>query len=469
MIFTGPMKDQVIFDTELIKRYDKPGPSYTSYPSATQFSDDVSAIDYIHWSNDSNEEPIPRPLSIYVHIPFCNTICYYCACNKIIAKNKQHAVDYLEDLYLEIALQSKLFDRDRKVQQLHWGGGTPTFLEHGQIRGLMQQIDRNFQLNKDDSGEYSIEIDPRTTSTDTIGVLRDTGFNRLSLGVQDFDPKVQEAVNRIQSVEMTASIVQAARQFGYKSINIDLIYGLPLQTVDSFSKTLKTLVELNPNRIALYHYAHLPERFPTQRCINTDELPSAEEKINILQYSIDFLTKAGYVYIGMDHFTRPLDELAVAQRRGNLHRNFQGYSAYPECDSVAMGVSAISNIGNHYCQNTTDTERYHEILSHGQLPIYRGYLTDQEDVIRREIIEQLICHFHLDIPSIENRWSIDFKTFFARELETLQTMQLDNLIELSASSIAVGNAGRLLVRNICMVFDRYLDSPDRKGQHSSSV
>jgi len=463
------MSNQVIFNPELIKRYDRPGPRYTSYPPATQFSDEVGAIDYIHWSNDSNEEPIPRPLSLYVHIPFCNTICYYCACNKIITKNKQRAVDYLEDLYLEITLQSKLFDRDRKVQQLHWGGGTPTFLEHEQITGLMQQIDRNFQLLKDDSGEYSIEIDPRTASTDTISVLRDSGFNRVSLGVQDFDPKVQKAVNRIQSVEMTTSIMQAARQCGYKSINVDLIYGLPLQTVDSFSKTLETLIELNPDRIALYNYAHLPARFPPQRRINNDELPSPEKKLEILQYSIEYLTKAGYIYIGMDHFAKPLDELAVAQRRGNLHRNFQGYSAYSECDSVAMGVSAISNIGNHYCQNTTDLKRYHEILSHGQLPIYRGCLTDQEDVMRREIIQQLVCHFHLDIPSIEDRWDIDFKTFFARELETLQTMELDNLIKLSAKSIDVGEAGRLLVRNICMVFDRYIDTPESKGLFSRSV
>ena len=463
------MKSQVIFNSELIKRYDKPGPRYTSYPPATQFSDEVSAIDYMHWSNDSNEEPIPRPLSLYVHIPFCNTICYYCACNKIITKNKQCAADYLEDLYLEIGLQSRLFDRDRKVQQLHWGGGTPTFLEQEQIKGLMQQIDRYFQLLKDDSGEYSIEIDPRTASTGTISVLRDVGFNRVSLGVQDFDPQVQKAVNRIQSVEMTTSIVQAARQCGYKSINVDLIYGLPFQTVDSFSKTLETLIELNPDRIALYNYAHLPARFPSQRRINTDDLPSPEEKIDILQYSIDYLTKAGYVYIGMDHFAKPLDELAVAQRRGNLHRNFQGYSAYSECDSVAMGVSAISNIGNHYCQNTTDLKRYHEILSHGQLPIYRGCQTDQEDIMRREIIQQLICHFHLEIPSIEKRWGIDFKTFFARELETLQTMEQDNLIKLCSNSIEVGDAGRLLVRNICMVFDRYIDTPEGKKQFSRSV
>jgi len=463
------MKSQVTFDTNLIKRYDRPGPRYTSYPPATQFSEQISASDYVHWSNDSNEEPIPRPLSLYIHIPFCNTICYYCACNKIITKNRQRAVDYLEDLFIEISLQSKLFDRDRSVQQLHWGGGTPTFLEHTQIRSLMQQLDRHFQLLKDDSGEYSIEIDPRSASTDTITLLREIGFNRISLGVQDFDPQVQKAINRIQSVEMTDSILQAARQSGYKSINVDLIYGLPLQTVESFRRTLAHLVDLQPDRVALYNYAHLPTRFPPQRRINTEELPSPEEKIDILQYSIEYLTKAGYVYIGMDHFAKPMDELAVAQRQGSLHRNFQGYSAYSECDSVAMGVSAISNIGNHYCQNTTDLKTYHDSLSHGELPIYRGCETDQQDVMRREIIQQLVCHFHLDIPAIENRWGINFETYFAAELETLQTMEKDHLIKLSKKSIDVGNAGRLLVRNICMVFDRYIDTPDCKGQFSRSV
>jgi len=463
------MSNKVIFDSELIERYDRPGPRYTSYPPATQFSDEIDASDYLHWSRDSNEEPIPRPLSLYLHIPFCNTICYYCACNKVITKNKQRAADYLEDLYLEIALQSKLFDRDRIVQQLHWGGGTPTFLDHDQIRSLMTQLNKHFQLRKDDGGEYSIEIDPRSASVATIGLLRDQGFNRVSLGVQDFDPQVQKAVNRIQSIEMTSSIVQAARNAGYKSINIDLIYGLPLQTVERFSKTLETLVELNPDRIALYNYAHLPSRFPPQRRINTDELPSPEEKLKILQYSIERLTQAGYVYIGMDHFAKPLDELAVAQRRGNLHRNFQGYSAYSECDSVAMGISAISNIGNHYCQNTTDLKTYHEELAQDRLPIYRGCQTDQEDVMRREIIQQLVCHFHLDIPSIESRWNIGFQTHFANELDRLKAMEKDKLVGIEANAIDVREGGRLLVRNICMIFDRYIDTENAKGQFSRSV
>ncbi len=463
------MSNKVIFDPKLIERYDRPGPRYTSYPPATQFTEQIGASNHKNWSRDSNEEPIPRPLSLYFHIPFCNTICYYCACNKVITKNKQRAVDYLEDLYREITLESQLFDHDRVVQQLHWGGGTPTFLEHDQIEMLMQQTDQHFQLRKDDGGEYSIEIDPRTASVSTIGLLRDLGFNRASLGVQDFDPNVQKAINRIQSIEMTDDIFQAARKTGYKSINIDLIYGLPLQTVDSFSNTLDTLVELNPDRIALYNYAHLPARFPPQRRINDEELPAPAVKLDILQHSIERLIQAGYVYIGMDHFAKPLDELSVAQRRGSLHRNFQGYSAYSECDSVAMGVSAISNIGNHYCQNTPDLETYHNELAEDRLPIYRGCQIDQEDLMRREIIQQLVCHFHLDIPTIENRWHIDFKTFFANEMENLKHMEKDKLLELKSDAIEVREGGRLLVRNICMIFDRYINSADSKGQFSRLV
>ncbi|MCP4432982.1 MAG: oxygen-independent coproporphyrinogen III oxidase [Gammaproteobacteria bacterium] len=463
------MKNQVIFDTELIKRYDRPGPRYTSYPPATQFSDQISSKDYRTWAGHSNEEPIPRPLSLYFHIPFCNTICYYCACNKVITKNRQKAIDYLEDLFTEIEIQSELYDHDRTVQQLHWGGGTPTFLEDDQIRALMQQIGRYFHLYNNDSGEYSIEVDPRTANVNTISVLRDVGFNRLSLGVQDFDEQVQKAVNRIQSIELTQSIISAARRADYKSINIDLIYGLPFQSVSSFSRTLETLLELNPDRIALYNYAHLPTRFPPQRRINPEDLPRPEDKLDIFQYSIERLTKAGYIYIGMDHFAKPLDELSVAQRKGNLHRNFQGYSAYAECDSVAMGVSAISNIGNHYCQNTTDLKTYHEVLQQRELPIYRGCYTDQEDVLRREIIQQLVCHFNLDITDIEERWDLNFNHFFSTELDILNAMAKDKLVSLSETNIKVLDAGRLLVRNICMVFDRYIDTPDSRGTFSRSI
>ena len=348
------MANHITFNRELIKRYDHTGPRYTSYPTANQFNKRIDALDYTCWARQSNEDPIPRSLSLYFHLPFCNTICYYCACNKIVTKNTQRAVDYLVDLHHEIELQGELFDSDRVVEQLHWGGGTPTFLNEEQMQQLMLKIGQHFRLRSDNGGEYSIEIDPRSTNSITIKHLRSLGFNRLSVGVQDFDAEVQRAVNRIQSVDLTQSVIQSARRWEFKSINIDLIYGLPLQTVSRFAETLDTLINLNPDRIALYNYAHLPHRFPPQRRIDAADLPKAEVKLSILQYSIECLTQAGYVYIGMDHFARPNDELAVAQHEGTLHRNFMGYSTHSNCDSAAMGVSAISNIGDHFCQNTTD-------------------------------------------------------------------------------------------------------------------
>ena len=450
------MTNHIAFNPELIKRYDQPGPRYTSYPTANQFNERVDARDYTTWAKQSNEYPIPRPLSLYFHLPFCNNICYYCACNKIITKNTQRAVDYLADLHHEIELQSELFDSDRVVEQLHWGGGTPTFLTGEQMQQLMLNISQHFRLRSDDGGDYSIEIDPRSTDSNTIKHLRSLGFNRLSVGVQDFDAKVQRAVNRIQSVALTQSVIESARRCGFKSINIDLIYGLPLQTVSRFAETLETLIELNPDRIALYNYAHLPHRFPPQRRINAADLPEAEEKLSILQYSIERLTQAGYVYIGMDHFARPNDELAVAQYQGTLHRNFQGYSAHSHCDSVAMGVSAISNIGDHFCQNTTDIIVYHEQLRENKLPIYRGYETHAKDILRREIIQQLICFFRLDVANIEQHWTIDFKDYFTSELKRLEPMQADGLLVVTNDEIQVLDSGRLLVRNICMVFDRFI-------------
>lgn len=452
------MSNTVVSNSELIEKYDRTGPRYTSYPPATQFSGQITASDYQNWSRDSNEEPIPRPLSLYVHIPSFDTICYCGDCKKVIAQNRQLAVEYIEDLYLEIGLQGKLFDRDRIVQQLHWSGGTTAFLEDHQIERLAGCIDQHFQLRNDDKGEYSIEIDPRTSSSTTIRLLRDMGFNRISLGVHDFDPNVQKAINRIQSIEDAHAVFKAARKSDFKSINIDLIYGLPLQTAESFARTLETLIEFNPDRITLYNYTDLPARLSPQLQVNTDDLPSAIEKLEILQHSIDRLSKAGYVYLGMDQFVRPLDDLSIAQRRGSLHRNSQGYSAHPECDSIALGISAISNIGSHYSQNTTDLKHYHNELTQNRLPIYRGYKSDQDDVMRHEIIQQLTCYHYLDIPAFESRWEINFVTYFGNEQKKLKVMEKDKLLELSEKSITVREVGRLLVRNICMVFDRYNNS-----------
>ena len=449
------MSNNVTFDTALIKRYDVAGPRYTSYPPATQFTDKIGKRNYQAWARSSNEELIPRPLSLYFHIPFCDTICYYCACNKVVTKNKQRSVEYLVDLFHEIELQSELYDRDRIVEQLHWGGGTPTFLSHEQMQALMDKIRQHFKLH--DEGQYSIEIDPRSTNPGGINHLRRLGFNRISIGVQDFDHKVQLAVNRVQSVEMTRSVIDTARRSGFKSINVDLIYGLPFQSVASFAQTLETLIDIKPDRIAVYNYAHLPHRFPPQRRINEEDLPKPEQKLEILRYSIERLTQAGYVYIGMDHFALPNDELAIAQGNGTLHRNFQGYSSHAQCDSVAMGVSAISNIGDHYCQNTSDLQAYHEALQKNQLPIYRGCETRFIDVVRNDIIQHLICHFYLNITDFESRWHLKFSQQFTSELNQLKAMEKDGLLSLDSAGITVLQPGRLLVRNICMVFDRFIN------------
>lgn len=372
------MRNQVICDFELIKRYDRSGPRYRHFRPAAEFSNRIRSSDYCAWARESNEEPIPRPLSLYFHIPFCSTVCYFCTYKKIITSNKQKVIDYLADLYTEIELQSKLYDSDRIVQQLHWGGGTPTFLEIEQMRSLMHHISRHFYLSNDENAEYSIEVDPRKTNNHTVNVLREIGFNRLSVGVQDLDEQVQKAVNRVQNIALTRSIIDSARRADFKSISIDLLYGLPFQSVNSFKDTVKKLVELNPDRITLHNYSHLPNVFPDQQNINVEDLPGSRIKLEIFQHALEQLTEAGYMCIGKDHFAKPLDELSVAHRKGGLHRNFQRYSAYAECDSVGMGISAISNIGNHYCQNTPDLKTYHEKLQQGKLPIYRGCYTGRE-------------------------------------------------------------------------------------------
>ncbi len=443
------------FDQQLIERYDQAGPRYTSYPPATEFHSDISDLDFRSWAKRSNENPIPRPLSLYFHIPFCSSICYYCACNKIITKDHSKADAYLEDLFHEIELRSELFDVDRLVQQLHWGGGTPGFLSHDQMQALMDKTRQHFKLRSDDGGDYSIELDPRVIKEQGIAHLRKLGFNRLSLGVQDFNPEVQRAINRIQSIEQTRDAIEHARDLGFKSVNIDLIYGLPMQTSESFKNTLDTIIELDPDRIAMYNYAHLLHRFPPQRRINADELPSPDMRLAILGNGIEQLINAGYQYIGMDHFAKHNDELSIAQREGSLHRNFQGYAAHAQCDSIGFGVSAISQIEDHFAQNVLDLKNYHNSISEDQLPIARGYQSTWEDLLRREVIQRLICHFVLDVKEVEQQWGINFRQYFANELAALESMQKDGLLEVSADHINVLEPGRLLIRNICMVFDEY--------------
>ncbi|QWF69433.1 oxygen-independent coproporphyrinogen III oxidase [Methylomonas paludis] len=448
------MDQSIKFDLDLIHRYDKSGPRYTSYPTALELHEGFGEAEYRQQIAKSNA--LGGPLSLYFHIPFCDTVCFYCACNKIITKNRAHAVPYLDSLVQEIAMQGALFDKSRVVNQLHWGGGTPTFLNYAQMRQLMEATRTHFNLRDDDKGEYSIEVDPRETNDQTIAQLRELGFNRISLGLQDFDPAVQKAVNRIQSKEQTFAVLDAARQEGFRSTNIDLIYGLPLQTEQSFAATLDQVLAYEPDRFSIFNYAHMPSRFKTQRQIVETELPSPALKLDILQMVGKKLTDAGYVYIGMDHFAKPDDELAVAQREGKLYRNFQGYSTHSDCDLVGLGVTSIGRVADAYLQNNKELDEYQSSIAEGKLPVFRGVALDEDDKLRRAVITQLICHFDLDFSKIEQEFNISFHDYFGPEFASLNAMQNDGLLTLSDQGIQVLPAGRLLIRNICMVFDRYL-------------
>ena len=458
---------KLVVDPDLIRRYDKSGPRYTSYPTAVEFHGGFTEAEYRAWAKRSNEITPPRPLSLYFHIPFCDTVCFYCACNKVVTKNRRRAAPYLDHLHREIARQSELFDRKRVVEQLHWGGGTPTFISHEEMQQLMDVTRRHFHLRDDDQGEYGIEIDPREVRTETLALLRRLGFNRLSMGVQDFDPVVQKAVNRLQSEAETVAVLAQARTLGFRSISMDLIYGLPHQSVASFGRTLDKIISAGPDRLSVFNYAHLPEMFKPQRRIRAEDLPSPQEKLNILQLTIERLTQAGYVYIGMDHFARPDDELAVAQRNGTLYRNFQGYSTHAECDLVGLGVTSIGMVGDSYCQNQRTLEEYYAAIDDGHLPVMRGITLNADDKLRREIITQLICHFMLDVSTVEKSHDIRFSEYFSTELADLRVMQQDGLLDMDAGAIRVRPAGKLLIRNICMVIDRYLR--EKQQRHFSKV
>ena len=458
--------NSIEFDEALIQRYDKAGPRYTSYPTAVQFHEDFGVQNYqdaVAATNQQHRNGEHRPLSLYFHIPFCSKVCFFCGCSKVVTKFRDRAAPYLERLHQEIALQAQLFDNDRTVDQLHWGGGTPTFISHEEMQQLMAVTRQHFKLHDDDSGEYSIEIDPREIDGKTLDVLRKLGFNRISLGVQDFEEKVQKAVNRIQPEEQTLRAINGARELGYKSVSVDLIYGLPFQSVETFNNTLDKIIQLSPDRLSVFNYAHLPEMFKPQRRINAEDLPSPQEKLEILHQAIDKLTAAGYVYIGMDHFAKPDDELAVAQREGNLYRNFQGYSTHAECDLIALGITAIGKVGNTFSQNVKTLEQYYEAIDAGQLPIFRGMTLSDDDLLRQKVISELICHFKLNMRDIEQGFDIKFAEYFATELKELETMQQDGLLTLDQNEITVHDSGRLLIRNICMVFDKYLRQQTRQA------
>ncbi|RMG35468.1 MAG: oxygen-independent coproporphyrinogen III oxidase [Gammaproteobacteria bacterium] len=445
------MNSHFSFDQRLIDRYDRPGPRYTSYPTAVQFRDDFTVDDYRAAAGRS------RALSLYFHIPFCDTICFYCACNKIATKDRSKSEPYLQALDREMALQAAIFNQGQPVEQLHWGGGTPTFLNNDQMRWLMARTRSHYNLLDDDSGEYSIEIDPREVRPDTLEVLREIGFNRMSLGLQDLDEAVQRAVNRIQSAEQTFGTMQRARELGFRSVSLDLIYGLPKQTLASFERTLEAVIAERPDRLSIFNYAHMPERFKPQRRIEAADLPAPQTKLDILQMAGEKLQEAGYVYIGMDHFALPDDELALAQREGHLYRNFQGYSTHAHCDLLGFGVSAIGSVGNTYAQNVKDLASYYAAIERGELPIERGLVLSRDDEIRRGLITELICNFRLDFAEFGRQWEIDTPDYFAEELKRLESMQADGLVVLDGEGIRVTDSGRLLIRNICMVFDAYLD------------
>jgi oxygen-independent coproporphyrinogen-3 oxidase len=452
--------NRVEFDAELIQRYAGSGPRYTSYPTAMEFSPVVNEQTYVEWVRASNT--IGRPLSLYVHVPFCAHVCFYCACNKVVTANRSRAEPYLESLFREIRLQASLVDPHRRVEQLHWGGGTPTFLSDQQLCSVMRVLGENFYLLEDDSGEYSIEIDPRELRPDTLAVLREIGFNRVSLGVQDFNPTVQQAVHRLQSDEQSLGALRQARRLGFRSTNIDLMYGLPLQTVASFSDTLDAIIEARPDRLSVFNYAHLPQRFKPQRRIREQDLPSPATKLEILSLTIEKLTAAGYQYIGMDHFALADDELALAQRDGSLHRNFQGYSTHADADLIAVGVSAISVMPGGFSQNHTALDDYYRDLEVPRLPIARGVALNDDDRLRGEVIQQLICNNRLDTQRLESAYGIRFADYFSAELAQLAGMQADGLIELDARKLAVTARGRLLIRNICKVFDHYRHATEQQ-------
>jgi oxygen-independent coproporphyrinogen-3 oxidase len=451
--------------TDLLRRFDVPGPRYTSYPTADRFVEAFSQQQYVEALEQRRDGPSPAvPLSLYVHVPFCESLCYYCACNKIITKHHERAASYLRYLEREMALQARVLGPGRAATQLHLGGGTPTFLTDGELGELMAMLRRNFGIAA--GAECSIEVDPRTVDGKRLEALAELGFNRLSFGVQDFDPDVQKAVHRVQPAEQVFRLVEQARTVGFDSINVDLIYGLPRQTPESLDRTLAQVALLRPDRIALYGYAHLPERFKSQRRILDAELPSAQDKVAMLSRALDALQRSGYIYVGMDHFALPTDELAIAKEKGRLHRNFQGYSTQPDCDLVALGVSAIGRIGATYSQNAKTLPEYCDLLDQGRLPVVRGLALSPDDEVRRAVIMSLMCQGELRFASIEADWSVDFSTYFASELERLQEFQDEGLVVLDRTGIHVTARGWFFVRGIAMVFDRYLQANQNRARFS---
>ncbi len=467
---TSKVSQEVRFDRLLIDKYNRAGPRYTSYPTAPHFHENFGPDAFRAEIKRSVSQQADRPLSLYLHIPFCDTVCYYCACNKIVTPDRSRALPYLDALLQEIRLMGSLFDADRKTTQIHFGGGSPSYLTMEQTHRIWQVLRESFHLVDDSLGEYGIEADPRECPDGAIEQLRAMGFNRISFGVQDLEYVVQKAVNRVQPLELTQKSVADARACGFHSINLDLIYGLPLQTAESFQKTLTAVIQdLSPDRLAIFNYAHLPQYFSPQRRINAEQLPSAEVKLQILENSINQLLAAGYVYVGMDHFAKPEDELATAQRNGHLHRNFQGYTTRAECDLVGMGLTSISQVGHSYAQNFKELPEYYARIQAGELAIFRGLELNEDDLIRRDVIMRLLCDFQLDRRGASTRLNIDFNDYFSNANEEIQHMVQEGLLEDDGNLIQVTPGGRLLIRNVCMAFDWYLTHGPQKKAFSKTI
>lgn len=458
-----------VMSPDLLRRYDVAGPRYTSYPTADRFVEAFGESDYLQALQQRREGVAVKayPLSLYIHIPFCEALCYYCACNKIITKHHERGAEYLRYLEREVALNVAHLGAGQTVSQLHLGGGSPTFLSDDELRALMAMLRRNFEFAP--GGEYSIEVDPRTVTAERLNTLALLGFNRLSFGVQDFDPDVQKAVHRIQPAQQVFDLVAASRTLGFDSINIDLIYGLPMQTPETFERTLAQVVDLRPDRIALYGYAHLPERFKPQRRIHSQDLPPASAKLVMLSSALRVLMGAGYVYVGMDHFALPNDALAVAKRQGRLHRNFQGYSTQPDCDLIALGVSAIGHVGATFSQSVKTLEAYYDLLDQGRLPVERGLALSRDDLVRRTVIMALMCQGNVLFESVEVAHLVDFKQYFVTELQTLAGMQEQGLVVLDDSGIQVTELGWFFVRGVAMVFDKYLQADRTRARFSKII
>jgi oxygen-independent coproporphyrinogen-3 oxidase len=454
---------------ELLTKYDIPGPRYTSYPTADRFVEAFGPGDYAQALAQRREGPaaLTLPLSLYVHIPFCESLCYYCACNKIITKHHERAAPYLRYLTREVELHTEALGTGQPVTQLHLGGGSPTFLTDDELRQLMAMLRRNFAIAP--GAESSIEIDPRTVTTERLQFLYDLGFNRISYGVQDFDPDVQKAVHRVQPYEQVAALMEDARRIGFDSVNVDLIYGLPRQTPESFARTLQQVSTLRPDRIALYAYAHLPERFKPQRRIIAAELPGAPNKVAMLSQALAAFLSSGYVYIGMDHFALPEDALAVAKRQGRLHRNFQGYSTQADCDLVGLGVSAIGKVGATYSQNAKTMDEYCDMLDQGKLPVVRGLALSRDDLARRAVIMALMCQGQVVFESIELAWLLDFRTYFAPEMEQMRELEKQGMVAVDDEGIQVTAQGWFFVRGVAMQFDKYLQADRNRTKFSRII